>query len=70
MMGSHRREEVRARTPSSAVLVQMLFVLGAVGTGVVSALVTWLGPRERSAPPPSSPDGPPRAAPEEPPDVP
>ena len=37
--------DVSTRTPSSAMLVQMLFVVGAVGTGVVSALVTWLGPR-------------------------
>lgn len=31
------------RTPTSAVLVQALFVLGVVGTGVTSALAVWLG---------------------------
>ncbi len=41
--------DFRVRTPSSAMLVQMLFVVGAVGTGVVSALVTWLGPRKGDA---------------------
>lgn len=39
-------DDARIRTPSSAMLVQMLFVIGAVGTGVVGALVTWLGPKK------------------------
>lgn len=30
-------------------LVQMLFVMGAVGTGAIGALVTWLGPRRGEA---------------------
>ena len=47
-MSGMSRREVSARTPSSAMLVQMLFVVGAVGTGVGSALVTWLGPRAKS----------------------
>ena len=47
---------VRVRTPSSAMLVQMLFVIGALGTGAVSALVTYLGPRrEPEAPKPKDP---------------
>jgi hypothetical protein len=33
-------------------LVQMLFVMGALGTGVVSALVTWMGPKRETPPPP------------------
>ncbi len=31
-------------------LVQMLFVIGAIGTGAVGALVTWLGPRREKTP--------------------
>lgn len=38
-----RNDDAHARTPSSAMLVQLLFVVGAVGTGVTAALVTWLG---------------------------
>lgn len=38
------------RTPSAAVLVQALFLFGAIGTGVASALVTWLAPRREAAP--------------------
>ena len=45
------------RTPSSAMLVQMLFVIGALGTGAVSALVSYLGPRrEPEAPKPKEPE--------------
>jgi hypothetical protein len=45
-MSAGRKSDVRVRTPSSAMLVQMLFVLGALGTGAIGALVTWLGPRD------------------------
>ena len=41
------------RTPNSAMLVQLLFVLATVGTGAVSALAVWLGP-DRDPPPPSA----------------
>ena len=45
------RRDAGVRTPSSAMLVQMLFVMGAIGTGAVGALVSWLGPRaEKPAP--------------------
>lgn len=37
--------EPSVRTPSAAVLVQALFLFGAIGTGVASALATWLAPR-------------------------
>lgn len=50
MMRPTRRDDAHARTPSSAMLVQLLFVLGAVGTGTIGALVAWLGPRRASAP--------------------
>lgn len=50
MMRPTTRDDVHARTPSSAMLVQMLFVIGAVGTGAIGALVTWLGPRREPAP--------------------
>jgi hypothetical protein len=44
------KRDAAARTPSSAMLVQMLFVMSALGTGAVGALVTWLGPkREKPA---------------------
>lgn len=49
------RHEAHARTPSSAMLVQLLYVVGAVGTGVAAALVTWLGGPEKAAPAPRAP---------------
>lgn len=52
------RRDVSVRTPSSAMLVQMLFVIGALGTGAVSALVSYLGPR-REKQEPSEPEVPP-----------
>jgi hypothetical protein len=39
------RDDARVRTPSSGVLVQLLFIVSVVGTGVVAGLVTWLAPK-------------------------
>ncbi len=39
-------------------LVQLLYVVGAVGTGVAAALVTWLGGPEKAAPAPRAPADP------------
>ncbi len=51
------RKGVSVRTPSSAMLVQMLFVIGALGTGAVSALVSYLGPRRgKEEPEPKKPE--------------
>lgn len=59
-MSQRPRREVSVRTPSSAMLVQMLFVIGALGTGAVSALVSYLGPRRE----PEAPKPEPEAKPE------
>ncbi len=59
---------VRPRTPSSAVLVQALFVFGALGTGVIGALAVWLTPKssarkaESSSAESDPPEEPPREA--------
>ncbi|MFO0684710.1 MAG: hypothetical protein U0234_21820 [Sandaracinus sp.] len=49
------RSDAHARTPSSAMLVQLLFVIGAVGTGATAALVTWLGAPAKQPPKPRAP---------------
>lgn len=55
-MSARSHDDARVRTPSAALLVQLLFVIGAVGTGVVGALAAMIGPK-RAAPEPEKKAG-------------